>query len=91
MNWQIGDRAIFVGSGPGDEANLSGKIVELLEHHPCASFEGGVHIINAWRIDNQFPPAWVAERFLRPIPDNDSKQVTTWDKCEFQPKELVTV
>ena len=89
-NWQIGDRAIFVGSGSRDEANLGGQIVELLEYRECAYFTGNAHIDNAWRIDNLSPPAWVAESYLRPIPDEyDGKQVVTWDECPFKPRELV--
>ena len=86
MNWQIGDRAIICGVPPAHQGyDINGEEVTLtsceedgrvcIEHIKCAAGIG----------------ARIWTKHLRPIPDNDSRQVTTWDNCIFTPRELVTV
>ncbi len=89
MNWQVGDRAIFV-SVKGDACNseLYGEVCELL------SFEGKPMFGTAesvWRVKFAAKTTFVATICLKPIPDTyDGLEVTTWSECPFKPRELVT-
>ena len=91
MNWQIGDRALFIASnGLPDKLGLDGEIVTLIAYRGQTKMAartwniGGTNVVN--------------ERCLYPIPDDDAKKKTKWDaivdadnNCIFKPRELVTV
>ena len=90
MNWQIGDMAIVVG---GDELAVIGREITIVGIKSI--FGVAYHEVDIPAGPNKSSGPIVGglqyrSGSLKPIPDDDSKQVTTWDECEFQPKELVT-
>ena len=84
MNWQIGDVAIMINDGTihaPDIFSIVGSEVELLR--PCAAYGYD------WDISTSVGLLEARESCLRKLPPPN--EVTTWDTCEFQPKELVGV
>ena len=86
MNWKVGDKAILV-----DDGHIHLPENRAIIGEECTIIRKALDEFYDWTVDVSGKGFEVKARCLRPIPDNDSKQVTTWDKCEFQPKELVTV
>ena len=86
MNWKPGDRALIRTSNPSmDTLNLNGQVVTLLCRAPAYDLRTPCGV--AWDIGGD---DIVAECVLYPIDDYDGHQVTTWDKCIWEP-DLVPV
>ena len=87
MNWQIGDRAILINSLHGVHLNhvvdILGSHILIFHNDTWPAGTSGYHIMCCGH------KYFCTSDWLRPIPDNNSRQVTTWDECPFTPKELV--
>lgn len=86
MNWKIGDVAIICNVTVHTEYN--GMEVTILSELRMSVYGDLVY-------DTDAPPkngadiTVVQPKYLRPLPPPN--EVTTWDTCEFQPKELIGV
>ena len=87
MNWNVGDKGIICGVPQGFYGcDINGSVVTVTS--PVN--EGGKICIEDVRCADGIASS-ILPKHLKPIPDNDSRQVTTWDECIFKPRELVTV
>ena len=96
MNWKVGDRAIILYS-PGGKS--IGNITQILSQLRPASNDvtsgeivvgDMVYEISA-RASHAASVCVSKPEWLGPIPDDNSRQVTTWEECPFKPKEVCHV
>ena len=83
MNWQIGDVAILVNDGTCMPDCLEFMGSECLILCACSG------IPYDWEVDCGGEILETRNSSLRPLPPPN--EVTTWDTCEFQPRELIGV
>ncbi len=85
MNWQIGDRAIFVAScADSDPMNKSGIMVTLARYAGDTIAEFGL-VENAWEITTG---EFVNEQCLQKPYDGYEK--VSFENSAWQPRELAT-
>ena len=99
--WSPGDLAIigpYADRDPRLPARFKqipiGALVQLIKYigktrHSVAT-DIDVLFTAAWEVDFEAGDKWLAEEYiLQPVPP--SEETTSWEECEFQPKELVVV
>ena len=92
MNWQVGDRAICITPGRWHlvECTITSELYPKIWNGPTIPAGTLVHETD---LSSEIRGARIVgtpDEFI-PIPDDDSRQVTTWDECPFKPLELVTL
>ena len=84
MNWRPGDRAIFVGTSAPEALGTEVTVMTF----PMLWENGREYVITRPLIRSV---NGVYTSNLRPIDDYDGHEITSWSKCVWQPKGLVTL
>jgi hypothetical protein len=82
MNWKPGDRAIIYGLTI--DVSLNGEIVYITSRPYIAV--SGLIAVDIEELDGWWNSIDVVH--IKPIP-YDGNEVTSWEKCVWQPKEVV--
>jgi hypothetical protein len=96
MNWNVGDIAIIANTVHFAWSSYVGTpctIVSTLDPSECVSIEGHSYQYLVQLCDGTDVAA--AEPHLKPfdgeVDEYDGHETTTWDKCDWQPKELKVI
>ena len=101
MKWKRGDMALIVPGGDGHD-ELAGRTCELVRfigsHDPDKPYyyedlPDNMVIECAWQVSMSGCSLYaVSESCLQPIDGYDGNELTTWDKCIWQPeRDLVSL